>query len=93
MTSPTRFDKMLDLCYGNVPSAYISKACPPLGRSDHNVILLLLKYRQKLKTDKIQTKPIKIWDNSSIEELRGCIELTDWDVFLKSNVSDLNQLT
>lgn len=30
VTSPTRLDRMLDLCYGNIPGAYISKACPPL---------------------------------------------------------------
>lgn len=46
-----------------------------------------------MKTDKIQTKIIKTWDNDSIEELRGCIELTDWDVFFKNNDSDLKLLT
>lgn len=92
MTSPMRLDRMLDLCYGNIPGAYISKACPPIGRSDHNVILLLPWYRQKIKTDKIQTKIIKTWDNDSIEELRGRIESTDWNVFFK-NDSDLNLLT
>ncbi len=93
MTSPTRLDRMLDLCYGNIPGAYISKTRPPLGRSDHNVILLLPLYRQKLKTDKIQTKTFQTWDNDSIETLRGCLELTDWDVFFKNNDSDLNLVT
>ena len=49
---------MLDLCLGNIPGAYVSKHCPALGSSEHNVILLLPKYRQKLKTHKIQTKTI-----------------------------------
>lgn len=93
VTSPTRLDRMLDLCYGNIPSAYIPKACPALGRSDHNVILLLPWYRQKMKTDKTQTKIIKTWNNDSIEELRGCIESTDWDVFFKNNDPDLDLLT
>lgn len=84
---------MLDLCYGNIPGAYISKARPPLGHSEQNVILLLPWYRQKMKTDKIQTKIIKTWDNDSIEELRGCIESTDWDVYFKNNYFDLNLLT
>lgn len=87
VTFPTRLDRMLDLCYGNIPGAYISKARPPLGRSG-NVILLLPRYRQKLKTDKIQTKIIKTWDNDSTETLRGCLELTDWDVFFKNNNSE-----
>lgn len=43
---PTRLDKMLDLCFGNVPGAYVSKSLPPLGFSDRNVVLLLPKYRQ-----------------------------------------------
>lgn len=60
VSSPTRLDKTLDLCFGNIPGAYVSKPRPPLGHSDHNVILLLPKYRQKLKTDSIQTKHIKV---------------------------------
>lgn len=28
VTSATRLDKTLDLCYGNIPSAYISKVRP-----------------------------------------------------------------
>ena len=66
VTSPMRLDRMHDLCYGNIPGAYISKARPLLT---HNVILLLPRYRQKLKTDKIQTKIIKTWDNDSTETL------------------------
>lgn len=50
VTSPTRMQNILDLCYGNIPGAFISKPRPPLGRSDHNVILLLPKYRSQLKT-------------------------------------------
>jgi len=71
------------------PVYIFPKPPPPIP----NVILLLPKYRQKLKIDKIQTKIIKIWDTNSIEELSGCLELTDWDVFLKNSDSDLNQLT
>lgn len=67
VTSPTRLDRTLDLCYRNIPGAYISKARPSLGRSDHNVILLLPRYREKLKTDKIQTKIIKTWDMTQLK--------------------------
>lgn len=71
----------------------MSKARPPLGRSDHNVILLLPKYRQKLKTDKVQTKTIKLWNSDSIEALKNCIETTDWEIFFQSSEGDLNLLT
>ncbi|GFR69034.1 endonuclease domain of the non-LTR retrotransposon LINE-1, partial [Elysia marginata] len=32
---PTRRNKTLDLCYGNVPGAYKTKKLPELGNSDH----------------------------------------------------------
>ena len=46
---PTRNNKTIDLCYGNIPSAYSASAHPPLGRADHNVINLIPAYRQLLK--------------------------------------------
>lgn len=49
VTVPTRMHNRLDLCYGNIPDAYILKPCPPIGRSDHKVIQLLPKYRSQLK--------------------------------------------
>ena len=33
---PTRNNKTIDLCYGNIPSAYSARAHPPLGRADHS---------------------------------------------------------
>ncbi len=56
VTTPTRGKNMLDLCFGNIPGAYISKPRPPLGFSDHNVILLLPKYRSRLKSEGTITK-------------------------------------
>jgi len=46
ITCPTRKSKTLDKCFGNVAGDALH---PPLGRSDHNVIHLLPKYRQMLK--------------------------------------------
>ena len=67
VTSPTRMDRTIDLCFGNIPGAYVSKPRPPLSRSDHNLILLLPEYRQRLKTNKTQTQTIKVWNNESVE--------------------------
>lgn len=39
---PTRRKNTLDLCYGNIINAYTSRAYPPLGFADQNVITLLL---------------------------------------------------
>ncbi|XP_060734883.1 uncharacterized protein LOC132851920 [Tachysurus vachellii] len=41
ITCPTRYNKTLDLCYGNVRGVYRSVCRAPLGRSDHNVIHLI----------------------------------------------------
>ncbi len=92
VTSATRLDKTLDLCYENIPGAYISKVCPPLGRSDHNAVLLLPRYKQKLKTEKVQTRSFHVWDFDSIETLKGCFEVTDWNVFLKDCENDVDML-
>lgn len=83
---------MLDLCFGNIPGAYISKSRPPLGFSDHNVILLLPKYRSRLKTEGTITKNIRIWNEEASETLRGCFELTDWDLFFNDCGNDFNRL-
>ncbi|KAI2650981.1 Inclusion membrane protein D [Labeo rohita] len=40
VSCPTRYNKILDKCYGNLPDAYQSECRPPLGKSDHNVIKL-----------------------------------------------------
>ena len=45
----TRGSNILDKCYGNVQDGYKAVAKPPLGSSDHNIIQLLPRYRQKLK--------------------------------------------
>ena len=73
-------------------AALCQKPRPALGSSDHNVILLLPKYRQKLKTHKIQTKTIQVLENDSVERLRGCFQFTDLGKFLKACNGDLNML-
>ena len=48
----TRGDKTIDLCYSNIGNRYTSKRKPQLGGSDHNMIHLIPKHRQKLKTER-----------------------------------------
>jgi hypothetical protein len=78
---PTRALRTIDLCYGNIKGAYKSIAKPPLGGSDHNCIHLLPTYRQKLKTVKPVTKTIKVWTPDTLDQLKGCFEWTNWEVF------------
>ena len=88
----TRKDAILDQCYMTIKDAYHSIARPPLGRSDHNVMLMIPAYRQKLKTQKPQVKTVKQWTPDSILTLQGCLECTDWDVF-KNSCSTLDEYT
>lgn len=85
VTQPTRNDVTLDRCYGNVPRAYTTKACAQLGASDHNNVLLMPSYKQKLKRNKPATKVRQCWTEEAIDELRGCYESTDWNLFFESH--------
>ena len=53
VNNPTRGDATLDRCYGNISEAYKSKACPQLGRSDHNNSLLIPTREVKEKEAKL----------------------------------------
>ena len=64
ITCPTRLNRTIDLCYGNIESAYRPVYRPPLVRSDRNVVQLLAKYRQKVKTEGTQTKSCQLWTDS-----------------------------
>ena len=83
-TCPTHLNRAIDLCYGNIENAYKSVCRPPVSRSDHNVVHLLPKYRQKVKTQEPISRVSQIWTSESVDELRGCFEATDWEVFTSS---------
>ncbi len=89
---PTRLNRILDRCYGNIPDAYKAICRPPLGKSDHNVIHLLPKYKAVVKRTKPVTKEIRVWPNKSKEQLRDCFIDTNWDIFFES-CQDLDELT
>jgi len=92
VTCNTRNDKCLDLCYSNLPCAYVSKQRAPLGCSDHNMVRLMPAYVSKLKAEKPVTKSVQIWDKDSLEVLGGSLACTDWSMF-KEVCSDLDELT
>ena len=74
---PTRKDKTLDHCYTVYKRAYHASARAPLGRSDHNTVILIPAYRQKLKTVKPVKKTVKKRSPESTEVLCGCFECMD----------------
>ena len=88
---PTRGENILDRCYCSIPDAYKSTVRPGIGLSDHNVVHLLPKYRQKLKMHKVVKKEVQVWNNEAIEKLQTCFQITDWDVLFcaSDNINEI----
>ncbi|KAK7455970.1 hypothetical protein BaRGS_00039395, partial [Batillaria attramentaria] len=91
VTCTTRGDRTLDLLYCNIKDAYNSAPLPPLGRSDHNLVSLLPRYRPRVQRKPPVSKTVQKWTATACEALRGCFECTDWSVFTdtETNVSQL----
>ena len=81
------------LINSNIVKLTLCSTFNTLGRSNHNVVHLLPKYRQKLKQEPPQIHTIKHWTPDSTETIRGCFEATDWNVFFDSCQSDQDALT
>ena len=92
VTCPTRQSRTLDKCYVNIKEAYTSTSLFPLGESDHTLIHLLPRYKPVLKRTKPELKTIKQWSEEALETLRGCLEDTNWDIFIE-NCPDIDDLT
>ncbi|KAK7919117.1 hypothetical protein WMY93_010401 [Mugilogobius chulae] len=78
---PTREQNTLDYCYTTVSGAYRAVPRAALGFSDHAMIHLIPSYRQKLKLSKPAVRTSKRWTSEAVEELRTCLDKTDWDMF------------
>ena len=87
VNSATRGRNILDRCYCSVHNSYKAVIRPSIGKSDHSIVHLLPTYRQKLKTEKVKQKKVKIWDENAKENLQACFELTDWDMLISSAMS------
>ena len=88
----TRKNATLDLCYTNVEKSYKCVSMPPLGASDHDMLLLLPKYKTRLIQNQVIEKCVSVWDKAGRERLADCFESTNWDVFIDAcdNIDELN---
>ncbi|KAI4899540.1 hypothetical protein NFI96_016156 [Prochilodus magdalenae] len=68
----TRENRTLDLLYANVKAAYNSKALPPLGRSDHNLVVLTPQYKPLVQRQPASTRSVRKWSPEAVESLQGC---------------------
>ncbi|KAG1663834.1 Patj [Nymphon striatum] len=89
---PTRRSASLDLLYSNVPDAYTSVPLPNLGKSDHNLIHLIPKYRPLIQRERPKKIKVQLWNESTRQQLQGSLECTDWDMFVHST-GDIHELT
>ena len=73
--------KILDHLYSTHRDAYKALSCSPFGKSDHNSILLISAYKQKLKQEVPVTR--SIWKRSDDIDatLQDCFASTDWNMF------------
>jgi hypothetical protein len=58
---------------------------PPSGKSDHDSILLLPIYKQKLKQEVPVTRSIQKWSDEADARIHDCFASTDWDMFCYSS--------
>ncbi|TWW73210.1 hypothetical protein D4764_15G0006040 [Takifugu flavidus] len=89
---PHQSKNTLDHCYTTVKDAYRAVPRAALGLSDHVMVHLIPTYRQKLKLTKPSVSTTKRWTSEAVEELRTCLDTTDWDMF-KGATHDLDEYT
>ncbi|CAJ1081508.1 uncharacterized protein LOC121656906 [Xyrichtys novacula] len=93
VTCTTRENKTLDLLYANVKDAYSATALPPLGKSDHNLVLLSPLYKPVVQQHPVTVKTVRKWSHEAMETLRGALEATDWDALYEPHGEDIDGMT
>ena len=84
--------KILDHLYSTHRDAYKALPCPPFGKSDHNSILFIPAYKQKLKQEVPVTRSIWKWSDDADATLQECFASTDWNTFWDSS-NDFEEYT
>jgi hypothetical protein len=58
---------------------------PPFGKSDHNSILLIPAYKQKLKQEVPMTESLRKWSDEVDGKLQDSFASTDWNMVRDSS--------
>ena len=90
---PTWNNKTLDLLYANVTDAYSATAFPPLGRSNHNLVLLTPKYVPLVQRQPVTTRTVRRWTQEANDALQDCFESTVWYALCGPHGEDNNSMT
>ena len=81
----TRRKKTWHHLYSTHRDVYKALPQPLFDKSDHNSILLIPAYKQKLKQEAPVTWSIKKWSDDADAKLRDCFASTDWNTFRDSS--------
>ena len=76
-----RGKKTLDDLYSTHRDTYKALPRPPFGESDHNSILLIHAYKQKLKQEAPVTRSIEKRLDEANAKLQDCFDCTDCKMF------------
>ena len=71
----TRGTKTPDHLYSTHRDAYQALPRPPIGKYDHNSILLIPAYKQKLKQEVPETRSIRKWSEDADNKLQDCFAM------------------
>jgi hypothetical protein len=89
----THAGKTHDHCYSLFQDAIKALPRPPFGKSNHNSILLLPSYRQKLKQEVPVLRSIQCWSDQSESVLQDCFDHADWDMFPVASDNNIDVYT
>ena len=87
VTCATRGKTTLDHLYSTHRNVYKALPHPIFGKSDHNSIILIPAYKQKLKQEVRVTRLIRKWSEGADAKLQDCFASTDWNMFRDSSDS------
>lgn len=82
---PTRGNNILDQCYSNTGKAYAAFPKPHFGKSDHLAIPIQPTYITRLKANSVTVRTVKMWTDSALADLQGCLEATDMAIFKEAS--------
>ncbi|KAI4894024.1 hypothetical protein NFI96_002878 [Prochilodus magdalenae] len=90
---PTRKNRTTDLLYAKVRDAYRATPLPPLGKSDHNLVLLQPQYKPLVLRQPTTTHTLSVWSPEAEEALKDCYDTTDWSLLLHPHGEDIEEVT
>jgi hypothetical protein len=77
--------KTLDHLYSTHRDVHKALSRPLFGKSDHNYVLLIPVYKQKLKQEVPMTRSIQKWSDDADATLQAYSASTDWNMFRYSS--------